>query len=68
MGECGAERVLVKNMGNPPVWEAALTKFYDALDETMTSELRKDIFARFFAVAPSGLFYLYHFSPWFKVF
>jgi len=28
------ERMLIKNMGNPPVWESALIKFYDGLDET----------------------------------
>jgi len=48
------ERMLVKNMGNPAIWEVALAKFYASMDETMRYTLRKDIYARFFAVAPAG--------------
>ena len=47
------KRMLVKDSGNPSVWEAVLGKFYASLDETQKYELRKDVYARFFAVAPS---------------
>jgi hypothetical protein len=48
------ERIVSKNMGNPPKWEKALTKFLRSLDENEKFEIRKDIYARFFAAAPAG--------------
>merc|ERR1719498_649091 len=48
------ERLLAKNMGNPRRWERALTKLVDSVDETQKYELRKDIYAKFFALAPAG--------------
>merc|ERR1712100_108334 len=44
----------VKNMGNPPKWERALGKALASLDENQKFEIRKDIYARFFAAAPAG--------------
>merc|ERR1712159_856941 len=48
------ERIMVKNMGNPPKWERALGKALASLDENTKFEVRKDIYARFFAAAPAG--------------
>jgi hypothetical protein len=48
------ERLLVKNMGNPPKWEKALGKFLSGIDETQLFEIRKDIYSRFFTIAPAG--------------
>merc|ERR1712054_660768 len=48
------ERIMVKNMGNPPKWERALGKVLASLDENQKFEIRKDIYARFFAAAPAG--------------
>merc|ERR1719329_835800 len=41
-------------MGKPPVWEAALTKLVASLDEATKYEIRKDIYQRFFTLAPAG--------------
>jgi len=48
------ERLLLKIMGSPPRWEKALGKFLDGLDEDQKYDARKEIYARFFAVAPAG--------------
>merc|ERR1719478_1281928 len=48
------ERIMTKNMGNPPKWERALGKILASLDENQKFEIRKDIYARFFAAAPAG--------------
>jgi hypothetical protein len=48
------ERLLAKNMGNPPKWEKALGKFLSGIDETQLFEIRKDIYSRFFTIAPAG--------------
>jgi hypothetical protein len=48
------ERLLRKVEGNPPVWEKALGKILASLDEEVKFELRKDIYSRFFTLAPSG--------------
>ena len=48
------ERIMVKNMGNPPKWEKALGKLLGSLDENQSFEIRKEIYARFFAAAPAG--------------
>merc|ERR1719506_907365 len=41
-------------MGSPPKWEKALGKTLASLDENQKFEIRKDIYARFFAAAPAG--------------
>jgi hypothetical protein len=43
-----------QNLGNPPKWEKALTKVLQNMDENAKFDLRKDIYARFFVVAPAG--------------
>merc|ERR1719454_586478 len=48
------ERIMTKNMGNPPKWERSLGKLLASLDENQKFEIRKDIYARFFAAAPAG--------------
>jgi hypothetical protein len=48
------ERLLVKNMGSPPRWEKALSKLFSSIDETQAFELRKEIYSRFFTMAPAG--------------
>jgi len=48
------ERIMNANMGKPPKWEKALGKVISSLDENTKFELRKDIYARFFAAAPAG--------------
>mmetsp|Transcript_43045 Transcript_43045/g.98995 ORF Transcript_43045/g.98995 Transcript_43045/m.98995 type:complete len:1102 (+) Transcript_43045:133-3438(+) len=48
------ERLLETNMGSPPKFERSLTKLLSSFDENAKFELRKDIYNRFFAVAPAG--------------
>lgn len=48
------ETLLARNMGNPLRWEKALARFYNSLDDDAAFEMRKDIYARFFAQAPAG--------------
>jgi len=48
------ERLLRKVEGNPPIWEKALAKILGSLDEEVKFEFRKDIYSRFFTLAPSG--------------
>jgi len=48
------ERTLMKNIGLPPVWEKAYGKFLDGVDEATGFQLRKDIYQKFFSLAPSG--------------
>lgn len=48
------ERVLLRTVGFPLLWEAQLEKFYGILDEDMRYELRRQIWDRFFQMAPTG--------------
>mmetsp|Transcript_36930 Transcript_36930/g.86549 ORF Transcript_36930/g.86549 Transcript_36930/m.86549 type:complete len:1416 (-) Transcript_36930:112-4359(-) len=48
------ERLLETNMGLPMKWERSLTKLLATFDENAKFELRKDVYNRFFAVAPAG--------------
>lgn len=48
------ERLLVKTMGSPPVWEKALANFLNQLDDTVAYDLRALVYAKFFAAAPAG--------------
>ena len=48
------ERLLQKNMGNPPKWEKALSAIVASFDENQKYEFRKDIYSTFFAAAPAG--------------
>merc|ERR1719277_1464886 len=48
------ERTLTKNMGRPPQWEKAYAKLLDSIDEATGFQLRKDIYLKFFALAPAG--------------
>jgi len=48
------ESMLLKNMGNPSVWEKALGKAFCSLHDRQKFEIRKAIYARFFDLAPSG--------------
>merc|ERR1719183_1634981 len=48
------ERTLMKNMGMPPQWEKAYAKLLDSIDEATGFQLRKDIYLKFFALAPAG--------------
>jgi len=48
------ERTLMKNMGQPPKWEKAYAKLLDSIDEATGFQLRKDIYLKFFALAPAG--------------
>jgi len=48
------ERTLGKNMGMPPVWEKAYAKLLDSVDEATGFQLRRDIYLKFFALAPAG--------------
>jgi len=48
------ERTLMKNMGMPPIWERAYAKLLDSIDEATGFQLRKDIYLKFFALAPAG--------------
>merc|ERR1719498_818451 len=48
------ERLVKKNLGNPPIYEKALSKLIGSIDETTKYELRAAIYSRFFALAPAG--------------
>jgi len=48
------ERMLLQNMGQPPLWEKAYSKLLDSIDEATGFQLRKDIYLKFFALAPAG--------------
>jgi hypothetical protein len=48
------ERLIQKNMGMPQQWEKAYAKLLDAIDEATGFQLRKDIYLKFFALAPAG--------------
>lgn len=48
------ERLLLKTMGQPPAWEKAYAKFVSSLDESQAYEFRANVYAKFFALAPSG--------------
>merc|ERR1719199_830099 len=48
------ERLILSTHGKPPEWEKALGKFLDSLDEDQKFEIRADIYATFFAMAPTG--------------
>jgi hypothetical protein len=48
------ERLLLKTLGNPPLWERALIRLINSTDENQRYELRAAIYARFFDLAPSG--------------
>jgi hypothetical protein len=48
------ERMVLNIHGKPPIWEKALSKFLDSLDEDQRFEVRKQIYIRFFSVAPQG--------------
>jgi hemoglobin-like flavoprotein len=48
------ERLLLKTLGSPPLWERALIKLINSTDENQRYELRAAIYARFFDLAPTG--------------
>merc|ERR1719197_8214 len=48
------EKLILKNMGKPPQWEKAYAKLLDSIDEATGFQLRKDIYLKFFALAPAG--------------
>ena len=48
------ERLLLRNIGNPLVWERRLAKLFPGIDEQQKCELRAAIHTRFFALTPAG--------------
>mmetsp|Transcript_58317 Transcript_58317/g.92577 ORF Transcript_58317/g.92577 Transcript_58317/m.92577 type:complete len:1224 (-) Transcript_58317:186-3857(-) len=48
------ERLLKRVEGSPAIWEKALNKYMGSLDEDSKYEIRKEIYQRFFALAPTG--------------
>jgi hypothetical protein len=48
------ERTVLKNHGQPPIWERALSKLFASLDEEQKFEIRKDFYKTFFTQAPTG--------------
>eukprot|EP00931_Biecheleriopsis_adriatica_P039773 TRINITY_DN22742_c0_g2_i1.p1 TRINITY_DN22742_c0_g2~~TRINITY_DN22742_c0_g2_i1.p1 ORF type:complete len:1178 (-),score=306.22 TRINITY_DN22742_c0_g2_i1:161-3370(-) len=48
------ERLIVKNLGNPAKWEAALQRFFGSLSEDQRYKARADIYERFFVSTPQG--------------
>mmetsp|Transcript_69068 Transcript_69068/g.179415 ORF Transcript_69068/g.179415 Transcript_69068/m.179415 type:complete len:1273 (-) Transcript_69068:209-4027(-) len=48
------ERLLVKNIGQPPVWENELGKVMGCLDDNEMYRIRRDIYERFFQLCPAG--------------
>eukprot|EP00927_Polykrikos_kofoidii_P058435 TRINITY_DN5294_c1_g1_i1.p1 TRINITY_DN5294_c1_g1~~TRINITY_DN5294_c1_g1_i1.p1 ORF type:complete len:1098 (-),score=168.07 TRINITY_DN5294_c1_g1_i1:130-3180(-) len=47
-------RFLSANLGMPPKWSKAYGKLLDGMDESIGHQIRRDIFVRFFKVAPAG--------------
>merc|ERR1719482_2501745 len=48
------ERLILKIHGQPPGWTDALNKLLSSLDEEMKFEIRRDIYNKFFTIAPAG--------------
>jgi len=48
------EKMVLVNMGKPPIWEKAVVKLVDSIDEATGYQLRQDIYAKFFALCPAG--------------
>jgi len=48
------ERLIMRIHGQPPIWEKSLGKFLSSLDEEQKFEFRKEVYARFFSLAPAG--------------
>eukprot|EP00927_Polykrikos_kofoidii_P013040 TRINITY_DN15679_c0_g1_i1.p1 TRINITY_DN15679_c0_g1~~TRINITY_DN15679_c0_g1_i1.p1 ORF type:complete len:1094 (-),score=158.59 TRINITY_DN15679_c0_g1_i1:516-3737(-) len=48
------ERAISQSLGMPPKWERAYAQFLENLDEHTGYQLRRDIYLRFFALAPAG--------------
>jgi hypothetical protein len=48
------QRMVLTNMGKTKVWEKAVTKLVDGIDEATGYQMRQDIYAKFFAICPAG--------------
>jgi hypothetical protein len=48
------ERLLLRNVGNPLIWERRLAKRFPGIDEQQECELCAAIHTRFFALTPAG--------------
>jgi hemoglobin-like flavoprotein len=48
------ERLILRIHGQPPIWEKALAKILASFDEESKFQFRKDIYSRFFTLAPAG--------------
>merc|ERR1719414_854343 len=48
------ERMLKATMGKPQVQEKALAKLWASLDDNSTMYVRREVYAKFFALAPAG--------------
>lgn len=48
------ERMLLAQMGKPAVMQAELQPFEDSMDETLRRNLRRQVYATFFATTPAG--------------
>merc|ERR1719150_2612124 len=46
--------MLKGTMGKPAIQERALTKFFSSLDEDALGVVRREVYAKFFALAPAG--------------
>ena len=45
---------MLRNVGNPLIWERRLAKLFPGIDEQQECELRAAIHTRFFALTPAG--------------
>merc|ERR1719414_1268411 len=48
------ERMLKATMGKPQIQERALAKLWASLDDNSTMYVRREVYAKFFALAPAG--------------
>merc|ERR1719450_734718 len=46
--------MILNHMGKPAVQEKALTKLYGSLDENSQALVRREVYSKFFALAPAG--------------
>jgi len=48
------ERMVLKNLSSPPIWQKALAKLFNSFDDELKHDLRTEIYALFFKKVPAG--------------
>eukprot|EP00929_Paragymnodinium_shiwhaense_P020518 TRINITY_DN13656_c1_g1_i1.p1 TRINITY_DN13656_c1_g1~~TRINITY_DN13656_c1_g1_i1.p1 ORF type:complete len:1087 (+),score=224.95 TRINITY_DN13656_c1_g1_i1:109-3369(+) len=48
------EKLLLENLGKTNIWEAAVVRMVESIDEASGFQMRSDLYERFFALSPAG--------------